>query len=382
MVAALAATRRTSHQSESFGAGRSGMESSIRPLIEWIVPQALRQQPAKHRQAKRVVAFVLAMMIWVPTYVIIFQSLGAPLSRNIVACAGVAFVLTLALLHAGGSPAWCANVFVGTAWLTYGAIALATGGPLSPATMWFVSVPLLAVWLAGGRAGVIWTLLSLLMISALALAREYDVGFHNEVTPRGFRVLEYLGLVGIVCCVLVLISVLRRIEDTARERLHQARLRAESADRAKTQFLANTSHEIRTPMTAILGYAELLSRDLDRPELAIDRAEALDTIRRNGEHLLQLVSDILDVARIEAGQLSLEYHNCSPVQLARDVLATMRDRAKSQNLRLEFTVQEPMPAQNPHRPHALAADPHQRGGQRDQVHQHGLDSSDRRAGTA
>ena len=72
----------------------------------------------------------------------------------------------------------------------------------------------------------------------------------------------------------------------------------------RAQFLANMSHEIRTPMTAILGYADLLAGQLDNPE----QLEALDIIRRNGDHLLKIINDILDLSKIEAGKLQVEQH--------------------------------------------------------------------------
>src|SRR5690606_8306014 len=81
----------------------------------------------------------------------------------------------------------------------------------------------------------------------------------------------------------------------AQAQLADAREAAEAASQAKTQFLANMSHEIRTPMTAILGYADLLAAPDQTPA---QRAESAAIIRRNGEHLLNVLNDILDVARV------------------------------------------------------------------------------------
>lgn len=128
-------------------------------------------------------------------------------------------------------------------------------------------------------------------------------------------------------------------ERRAREaELRDARDAAEAANHAKSAFLANMSHEIRTPMTAILGFVEMLQDGTSDPT---DRHEAIRTIRRNGEHLLQIINDVLDLSKIEAGRLELQLAPQSLEQIIRDVTTLMRDRAEGKGLR--FIVQCPMP---------------------------------------
>ena len=114
---------------------------------------------------------------------------------------------------------------------------------------------------------------------------------------------------------------------------------AESANRAKSAFLANMSHEIRTPMTAILGYAELLRDTADRPE----QREAVEVIRRNGDHLLGIINDILDLSKIEAGRMDIERMECFPCQIVSDVASLMRVRADSKGLALEVRYEGLVP---------------------------------------
>jgi PAS domain S-box-containing protein len=122
--------------------------------------------------------------------------------------------------------------------------------------------------------------------------------------------------------------------------LVEARNAAVGAVRAKSEFLANMSHEIRTPLTAILGYAELLSDARLRRE---DRAQYLDTVRRNGAYLLTLVNDVLDLSKIDAGKMMVEHVPSSPAELLREVETLMRPRVEAKGLELAVAWQGNIP---------------------------------------
>ena len=106
-----------------------------------------------------------------------------------------------------------------------------------------------------------------------------------------------------VCSIAIDVTERKKTDDA----LRIARLEAERANRAKSAFLSNMSHDLRTPLNAILGFAQLLELD-DLPD---DRKESVAQILRGGEHLLTLINEVLDIARIEAGHLSL---SMEPVQ--------------------------------------------------------------------
>lgn len=123
--------------------------------------------------------------------------------------------------------------------------------------------------------------------------------------------------------------------------LQKARLAAESATAAKSQFLANMSHEIRTPMSAIIGYSDLL---LDPEQTVDDRVNCVTTIRRNADHLLTLINDILDLSKIEADRMTVEEIGCSPCQLVSDVASLMRVRAAENDIEFQVHYDSAIPA--------------------------------------
>lgn len=121
------------------------------------------------------------------------------------------------------------------------------------------------------------------------------------------------------------------------------RKNAEAANHSKSEFLANMSHEIRTPMTAILGYAELLLDDGDLIRAPERRVNAIHTIMRNGNHLLGIINDILDLSKIEAGKLQVEHTPISIVQVIEEVLSLMRVKANAKGLQLTCEYKTKIP---------------------------------------
>ncbi len=119
-----------------------------------------------------------------------------------------------------------------------------------------------------------------------------------------------------------------------------ARDAAEAANKAKSVFLANMSHELRTPLNAILGFSNLLRRE---PELAEVQREKLDIINRSGEHLLSLINDVLEIAKIEAGRVQLEIAPFDLGGMVCGVAEMMRVRAEEKGLQLSLDQSSSFP---------------------------------------
>jgi PAS domain S-box-containing protein len=122
--------------------------------------------------------------------------------------------------------------------------------------------------------------------------------------------------------------------------LVQARQQAEAANKAKSKFLATMSHEMRTPMAAILGYNDLL---MDPKLDCSTRNNYLMVVRRNGDNLLHLINDVLDLSKIEAGRLALNMQRCNVVSLLADVAGTMQPRAELRGNALSVEYLDELP---------------------------------------
>jgi PAS domain S-box-containing protein len=124
------------------------------------------------------------------------------------------------------------------------------------------------------------------------------------------------------------------------EELLLARDAAEAANKAKSVFLANMSHELRTPLNAILGFSNLLRLD---PALSNDQREHLEIINRSGEHLLTLINDVLEIAKIEAGRLQLEIAPFDFIAMVHDVVDMMHLRAEGKGLEFKLDITSKVP---------------------------------------
>ncbi len=122
--------------------------------------------------------------------------------------------------------------------------------------------------------------------------------------------------------------------------LATARDQAEAANRAKSAFLAAMSHELRTPLNGVIGYAQILQAD---PRLAPDQHERIRVVQQSGEHLLRMINDVLDLAKIEAGKIELRPAPFAPVELLQEVAASHAPAAAGKGLAFATEVDPTVP---------------------------------------
>ena len=125
-----------------------------------------------------------------------------------------------------------------------------------------------------------------------------------------------------------------------KQELIKARKAADAANAAKSTFLSRMSHEIRTPMNAIIGYTDILRQGDSN---LLDQKKYLNTVHTNGEHLLDLINDILDLSKIEAGQMTIESRECELLPILNQVIDTLKIPAQQAGLSLELILQSAIP---------------------------------------
>jgi signal transduction histidine kinase len=165
----------------------------------------------------------------------------------------------------------------------------------------------------------------------------------NRITWQFIRQVYGVGSVTILLVLLVSFWLASRLSgalesaQTARREALAARDAAESANRTKSAFLANMSHELRTPMNAIIGYSEMLIEEAEDRKLE-GFSPDLNRIRTAGKHLLSLISDILDLSKIEAGKMTLFVEEFEVAAMVRDVVSTIQPLVEKNRNALEVSV--------------------------------------------
>jgi signal transduction histidine kinase/CheY-like chemotaxis protein len=317
----------------------------------------LRGPLAADSTAQILHALVLALTFWSAIWTVAtlpqYPSLIAKLLRiRFVLVADLIPIATLILLRLGHFRQ-AAYIYLIGQWVqaTYN---IAVNGSIQiTSTAFYITLPILATWLLGFKEA-FWTA-GVCLGTALVLAlRQVPNGVLPPPPPRPplliWANLVQLTLVAAAPLAHILQTLKKTLEQSRstqeelrqyKERLEQvveqrtaelvvARDQALAASRAKSAFLANMSHELRTPLNAILGFSNLL-RDSGASE---QQRHDLDIINRSGEHLLGLINDVLDVAKVEAGQSKLEAKPCDLGRLIEDVRDMVEPRALQKGLPL------------------------------------------------
>jgi len=323
-------------------------------VTDAVVPPAERGEPTARQRAQTLLTLalsplpVLPLEAWV-VHIALPGEIASRMTLLVLAAIPLSALLPIVyrwsgslMLAASGIYAYATAVIAG---LTY-----YQGGTGAAVAAWHVLLPMSAMAILGVRAATFWVLVSLAVNASFWVMTLMGVALQNYVDPgvQSFAVtMSNVGL-SLLAVVSGLVHERAKVDavDTlasANRWLQEARQHAERAGRAKSTFLANISHELRTPLTAILGFADLLVARARDSDALRGSAEALLTIRRSGQQLLETINDLLDLAKIESGSLRIESIVFDPGQLVVDMLEPLRQRAQAKGLDFSAQLDTPLP---------------------------------------
>ena len=324
---------------------------------DWFIPPRILQSQDTMAiyHARLSVWLLLALIIWAPVFALLWK-VGLDHTQGALACfsGGLIGCLALYCSRRFGSRLLtghliCTGLFTAVLWA-----APFSGGLHSPTLMWIVAVPMLAAILCGSRSAMLW--MTVCGVTELSLFTFVDrIGPTYRLSESDWMLLSAASMLGLGTFILSLTIIYERLKAFALDRFYSAnrlleeqnraltlaRDAAETANRAKSDFLANMSHEIRTPMTAILGFSDMLLSPTITEEGWTDAAL---TVQRNGQHLLNVLNDILDLSKIDAGKFSIDPQPFVVEDLIQSALLTMRLRANPKSVTIDAVIAPTTPA--------------------------------------
>jgi signal transduction histidine kinase len=218
----------------------------------------------------------------------------------------------------------------------------------------FAATPLFREWLPWASSGVfrafeeidqVWRIIAYQRVDRLPLIVDVALSEPEALTDWRRTTLWQMsvGLVILMAAAATAYALHRQLQgrmrahaqlsDTVRA-LERARMAAEEASRVKSQFMANMSHELRTPLNAVIGYSEMLIEDVENGRTKEQHATDLHHIKNAGQHLLGLITDVLDISEIEVGQFKLEEDRVDLAKVVGDCHHAALERAKAAGLDL------------------------------------------------
>ena len=315
--------------------------SMIYPLLDWFMPSALKaeremEQPARMFLISHIFGPFLGHTITIYLYVLDphpgYQLWVLALS--ITAFWAFPFALKRTGAYVALALLSVQNLIFAVLWGAYH-----YGGVSSPFLPWLLVVPLLAFFYLGPAVRPRLIVLGMIVTNVTLFYVSYALG-HSFPEHVPLTALTGIGILSTLCAAIYvsmmalsyanIVANQSELEHEVQNhrataiKLREAKEEAEAANRAKSEFLAKMSHELRTPLNAVIGYSDMLLEDLEIESAEAQQAEDLRKINGAGKHLLSLITDVLDLSKIEAGKMELFNERFDFGALVDDMVAMSR----------------------------------------------------------
>jgi signal transduction histidine kinase/DNA-binding response OmpR family regulator len=334
---------------------RSWLQRGVDALVRIVTPPRLRDDAAALRHARTVCMTALIPLPLMPLETVLGQSVASP---GVVALVSLLNLLVMPVCVAAlvvyrftASLALAVHGLAAYFALTVITCTYINGGSESMIALYLAFSVMMATAALGVRAGMQWTLFAVGVnivfwaVAAAGLGPPDNLVSQDKVAAGTTFSTLLLG---------AMVTGLGIVQERAKSdalaslastncALDDARRRAEQSGLAKSHFLANISHELRTPLTAILAFGDLLAARWRRRRADGLLVESLQTIQRAGSHLLWVINDLLDLAKIESGSLDVEGVEFDPAQRIAETLSRLRPRALEKQLGFDVVLEDTLP---------------------------------------
>lgn len=260
---------------------------------------------------------------------------------------GLAMLVVLYAHRRHGRITLTLNLLLTTFWIITTHYTWFLGGVQSAAVWWFFANPYVAVTCAAPRSAAWWSAICATTVIAFFALETGGVQFPPPPPAHWLPLIHLVSVMLLSAQLIGFLSLLDRARTaTTRElqrsnvKLMTARDEALAAAQAKAVFLANMSHEIRTPLNGVLGMAELLGQS----SLTEAQRRFVETLRHSGEHLMQVINDVLDFSKLEARHVELERMPFSPRELVERLIDAMSVEARRKGLDFNCVLEPDTPA--------------------------------------
>jgi len=232
--------------------------------------------------------------------------------------------------------------------LLYGAFAF--GGFESPAMPWFATTPIFAYYYLRGFARIALIITMVASLFAIGIASSFGIDMTSPIPPERYATAYFTSALLAFLYIAYLAKVFARLSTIAFRRMSEAKRLAEAKQRqaewanaAKSQFLANVSHELRTPLNAIIGFSDMVRHQALGPISNNKYIEYNQDIHDSAVHLLGVINDILDYARVDAGKVELSEARVCVDENVERAFKQIRMKPEANGILLEKTIQDELP---------------------------------------